>query len=264
MKKLSALILIFICNSLFINAQGPSVWNKWKDYSHPALVIHGSSTYISLKDVPAGTSIKSKVYWSSLEEIAPKGTPSGNPGGFSTPNPSDVVGFTPPAENENDKPAFKAVNQPKTPPPSDPVNQQQLDQLQNEIKTLKESINSFEKVITNHENLIEELKKENQQLRQYNQEYADQNSQLLEKRGILVQQVETEKNNTIEAERKANTHFLQDWVYTPDHGWSFVDPQNFPIIFKNSTRRWHYYQLGTSKQRNFYNYTEKNWEKWDS
>lgn len=263
MKKLSALILIFICNSLFINAQGPSVWNKWEDYSHPALVIHGSSTYISLKNVPAGTSIKSKVHWSSLEEMAPKRTPSGNPGGFSTPNPSDVVGFTPPAENENDKPAFKAVNQPKTPPPSDPVNQQQLDQLQNEIKTLKESINSFENVITNHENLIEELKKENQQLRQYNQEYADQNSQLLEQRGILVQQVETEKNNTIEAERKANAPFLQDWVYTPDHGWLFVDPQNFPIIFKNSTRTWHYYQLGTSKPRNFYNFTEKNWEKWD-
>ena len=56
---------------------------------------------------------------------------------FSTPSPSDVIGFTLPAENEDDKPTFKAVNQPKTPPPSDPVNQQQLDQLQNQIKTLK-------------------------------------------------------------------------------------------------------------------------------
>ena len=264
MKKLSALTLIFICHSLFINAQGPSVWNKRKDYSHPALVIHGSSTYISLQNVPIGTSIKSKIHWASLDTVAQNlPRPTGNPVDLSTPDLSEVSRLTPPANKDDDKPTFKKVIQPKTPPPSDLANQQQLDQLQNEIKTLKESINSFENVITSHENLIEELKSENQQLRQYNQEYADQNSQLLEQRGVFVKQIEFQKQNTVEAERKANTPFIQDWVYCPEHGWLFVDPQNFPIIFKNSTKSWHFYKLGSSNPRIFYNFTAHKWEEWD-
>jgi hypothetical protein len=67
----------------------------------------------------------------------------------------------------------------------------------------------------------------------------------------------------VESDRIAKTPFVHDWIYTPDHGWLHIDPQNFPIIYKNDTQSWHFYEQGSINPRYFYNFNEQKWEAWD-
>jgi regulator of replication initiation timing len=97
-----------------------------------------------------------------------------------------------------------------------------------------------------------------------NGELKGQVTNLNEDNGNLQLNVTSLNEQLVESDRIAKTPFVHDWIYTPDHGWLHIDPQNFPIIYKNSTKTWHFYEQGSISPRYFYNFNEQKWEAWDS
>ena len=97
-----------------------------------------------------------------------------------------------------------------------------------------------------------------------NGELKGQVTNLREDNGNLQLNVTSLNEQLVESDRIAKTPFVHGWVYTPDHGWLHIDPQNFPIIYKNDTQSWHFYEQGSINPRYFYNFTEQKWEAWDS
>jgi hypothetical protein len=97
-----------------------------------------------------------------------------------------------------------------------------------------------------------------------NGELKGQVTNLREDNGNLQVTVSSLNEQLVESDRIAKTPFVHGWVYTPDHGWLHIDPQNFPIIYKNDTQSWHFYEQGSINPRYFYNFNEQNWEAWDS
>ena len=93
--KPSLIFLFFVCCSMFVQAQGPATWDQNTAYTHPALVLNGSTTYISLQDVPSGTAITSTSYWTTLDSQVPSSTPTGAES-LTTPDASEVSSLTVP------------------------------------------------------------------------------------------------------------------------------------------------------------------------
>lgn len=77
-------------------AQGPATWDQNTAYTHPALVLNGSTTYISLQNVPSGTAITSSTYWSTLDSQVPTTTPTGAES-LTTPDASEVSNLSAPS-----------------------------------------------------------------------------------------------------------------------------------------------------------------------
>ncbi len=96
-----------------------------------------------------------------------------------------------------------------------------------------------------------------------NGELKGQVTNLREDNGNLQLNVTSLNEQLVESDRIAKTPFVHDWVYTPDHGWLYIDPKNFPIIYKNDTQTWHFYEQGSINPRYFYNFNEQKWEAWD-
>jgi hypothetical protein len=87
--KALAIISIFVYLTTLLSAQGPATWSQSTAYTHPALVINGTTTYLSLQNVPADTDITNTTYWSTLDSLVPNETPSGSES-LSTPDASEV------------------------------------------------------------------------------------------------------------------------------------------------------------------------------
>jgi hypothetical protein len=87
--KALAVISIFVYLTTLLSAQGPATWSQTTAYTHPALVINGTTTYLSLQNVPANTDITNTTYWSTLDNLVPNETPSGSES-LSTPDASEV------------------------------------------------------------------------------------------------------------------------------------------------------------------------------
>ena len=98
--KPSLIFLSFVCFSMFVHAQGPATWNQNTAYTHPALVLNGSTTYISLQDVPSGTAITSTAYWTTLDSQVPSTTPTGAES-LTTPDASAVANLSVPETNSS-------------------------------------------------------------------------------------------------------------------------------------------------------------------
>ena len=96
-----------------------------------------------------------------------------------------------------------------------------------------------------------------------NGELRGQVTNLREDNGNLQLNVTSLNEKLVETDRIAKTPFVHDWIYTPGHGWLHIDPQNFPIIYKNDTQTWHFYEQGSINPRYFYNFKEQKWEAWD-
>ena len=100
MKALTSLItLVFL--TAFLSAQGPATWSSSASYTHPALVIDGTTTYISLQDVPANTAITNTSYWATLDSLVPTETPSGADS-LTAPDASEVENLTVPDSKSSD------------------------------------------------------------------------------------------------------------------------------------------------------------------
>ena len=96
---------IFFLTSTILPAQGPATWDQSTAYTHPALVINGTTTYISLEDVPANTAITNTTYWATLDSLVPTDTPSGADS-LTAPDASEVENLTVPDSNSSSGASF--------------------------------------------------------------------------------------------------------------------------------------------------------------
>ena len=102
--KIKAMKLFSI--SLFVVLALPSLFafqahDQNLAYPHPAIVVSSSVSYISVQDVPAGTTITSTNYWTPLLGTAPSTDPGTPPTTEPSANDSNLSNLTPP-EDEND------------------------------------------------------------------------------------------------------------------------------------------------------------------
>jgi hypothetical protein len=100
--KALAVISVFLYLTTFVSSQGPATWNQSTAYTHPALVINGTTTYLSLQNVPADTDITDTTYWSTLDSLVPNETPSGSDS-LTTPDASAVSDLAVPDSSQNAK-----------------------------------------------------------------------------------------------------------------------------------------------------------------
>ena len=133
----------------------------------------------------------------------------------------------------------------------------ELTEASNNNAELVTKVESFEAKVSSLNGQVASLTSENGELK-------GQVTNLREDNGNLQVTVTSLNEQLVEADRIAKTPFVHDWVYTPDHGWLHIDPQNFPIIYKNSTQTWHFYEQGSINPRYFYNFNQQKWEAWDS
>jgi hypothetical protein len=89
--------------SLFVVLALPSLFafqahNQNLAYTHPAIVVSSSVSYISVQHVPAGTTITSTTYWTPLLGTAPSIDPGTPPTTEPSTNDSNLSNLTPPAD----------------------------------------------------------------------------------------------------------------------------------------------------------------------
>ena len=111
MKTILSFCVVLLAVS--VNGQSPVAWNINSSYTHPSLVIDGTTTYISLKDVPSGISITSNSYWSTLDSLAPSSAPPGSDS-LTSPDTSEIEGLTvpPSVTHDNFYFGFSHINEP--------------------------------------------------------------------------------------------------------------------------------------------------------
>jgi len=68
-------------------------------YTHPAIVVSSSVSYISVQDVPAGTTITSTTYWTPLLGTAPSTDPGTPPTTEPSTSDSNLSNLTPPVDD---------------------------------------------------------------------------------------------------------------------------------------------------------------------
>lgn len=90
--------------SLFVVLALPSLFafqahNQNLAYTHPAIVVSSSVSYISVQDVPAGTTITSTTYWTPLLGTAPSTEPGAPPTTDPGASDSNLSNLTPPDDN---------------------------------------------------------------------------------------------------------------------------------------------------------------------
>jgi len=124
------------------------------------------------------------------------------------------------------------------------------EKLQGEVKALKGKVTGLETEVANLKTDNEELKGQIQNLREDNQN--------------ISHELTVTNEHLEEAIRVAETPFINGWVYEPVRGWLFTDAEHFPLVYTHKTDTWHYYELGSSDPRYFYNYTSQEWVAWDA
>ena len=78
------------------------IHNQSLPYTHPAIVVSGDVSYLSLQDVPEGTTITSTIYWTPLLSTAPSTEPGDPP--VVEPDDSNLSNLTAPEEAVTDDP----------------------------------------------------------------------------------------------------------------------------------------------------------------
>jgi regulator of replication initiation timing len=136
-------------------------------------------------------------------------------------------------------------------------------ELRKQVADLNSSNLALTTEVSGLKNQVSNLNGQVASLTTENGELKEQVTNLREDNGNLQVTVTSLNEQLVEADRIAKTPFVHDWIYTPDHGWLHIDPQNFPIIYKNDTQTWHFYEQGSINPRYFYNFKEQKWEAWD-
>jgi regulator of replication initiation timing len=119
-----------------------------------------------------------------------------------------------------------------------------------EIETLQGKVSGLEKQVSSLETNNEELRDQIQNLREDNQN--------------LNYEITVTNEHLQKAIQVAETPFINGWVYDPERGWLFTDADRFPLIYTHKDQTWHYYELGSSKPRYFFNYKSQEWVAWDA
>ena len=138
-----------------------------------------------------------------------------------------------------------------------------------------EELNATNQVlVTKVENLEYEVEELNQEIKGLNAEVAN----LTEKNDVLASQVKNTEmeRDTLnydlsikteqleEAARMAQVPFINGWVFDNDRGWIFTDAEHYPMVYTHKTDTWHYFELGSSAPRYFFNFKSQEWNAWDA
>jgi regulator of replication initiation timing len=137
-------------------------------------------------------------------------------------------------------------------------------ELRKQVADLNSSNLALTTEVSGLKNQVNNLNGQVASLTSENGELKGQVTNLREDNGNLQVNVTSLNEQLVESDRIAKTPFVHGWIYTPDHGWLNINPDNFPIIYKNSTKTWHFYEQGSISPRYFYNFNEQKWEAWDS
>ena len=121
--------------------------------------------------------------------------------------------------------------------------------LQGEVKSLNGKVTELEKQVASLTSDNEGLKGQVKNLREENQNISYE---------LTVTTEHLEK-----AIHAAETPFINGWVYDPELGWLFTDADHFPLVYTHRDETWHYYELGSSNPRYFFNYKTQEWVAWD-
>ena len=121
--------------------------------------------------------------------------------------------------------------------------------LQGEVKSLSGKVTGLEKQVASLTTDNEGLKGQVKNLREENQNVSYE---------LTVTNEHLEK-----AIHAAETPFINGWVYDPGLGWLFTDADHFPLVYTHKDETWHYYELGSSNPRYFFNYKTQEWVAWD-
>jgi hypothetical protein len=119
-----------------------------------------------------------------------------------------------------------------------------------EIESLQGKVSGLEKLVASLDTNNKELKEQIQNLREDNQN--------------LNYEITVTNEHLEKAIQVAETPFINGWVYDPERGWLFTDADRFPLIYTHKDQTWHYYELGSSKPRYFFNYKSQEWVAWDA
>jgi hypothetical protein len=125
---------------------------------------------------------------------------------------------------------------------------------------------------------VAELEDEVENLNQQNEALNSKLAEEVKKNDGLTIQVAnlTQENNTLtydlgvkteeleQAVEMAQVPFINGWVYDNDRGWMFTDADHYPMIYTHKDDTWHYFELGSSDPRYFFNFTSQQWEAWDT
>jgi len=111
--KIKAMKLFSI--SLFVVLALPSLFafqahDQNLAYTHPAIVVSSSVSYISVQDVPAGTTITSTTYWTPLLGTAPSTDPGTPPTTEPSTSDSDLGNLTPPVDSSTINSRFLGIS----------------------------------------------------------------------------------------------------------------------------------------------------------
>jgi cell division protein FtsB len=121
--------------------------------------------------------------------------------------------------------------------------------LQGEVKSLSGKVTGLEKQVASLTTDNEGLKGQVKNLREENQNVRYE---------LTITNEHLEK-----AIHAAETPFINGWVYDPALGWLFTDADHFPLVYTHKDETWHYYELGSSNPRYFFNYKTQEWVAWD-
>jgi len=121
--------------------------------------------------------------------------------------------------------------------------------LQGEVKSLNGKVTGLEKQVVLLTTDNEGLKVQIKNLRKENQNISYE---------LTVTNEHLEK-----AIHAAETPFINGWVYDHGLGWLFTDADHFPLVYTHKDETWHYYELGSSNPRYFFNYKTQEWVAWD-
>ena len=133
----------------------------------------------------------------------------------------------------------------------------EIEELTSENAKLQGKVKSLNGKVTGLEKEVATLNSENEGLR-------GQIKNLREDNQNLNYEITVTNEHLQKAIRVAETPFINGWVYDPEKGWLFTDADRFPLIYTHKDQTWHYYELGSSKPRYFFNYKSQEWVAWDA
>ncbi len=125
--------------------------------------------------------------------------------------------------------------------------------------------------VHNLENEVELLTQKNENLTlalaeevEKNDVFAAQVANLTHEKNILSHDLGVRTEQMEEAIEMAQVPFIKGWVYDNDRGWMFTDADHYPMIYTHNDDTWHYFELGSSDPRYFFNFKSQQWEAWDA
>jgi hypothetical protein len=128
--------------------------------------------------------------------------------------------------------------------------------LKNKIVELESKIVSLESELNSLNKTLSDVQLENNNLKALNLELS--NDVVVLNNNINVLNTDLEQAVIL-----SSTTFVEGWVYDPVRGWIYTDNEHYPLVYVHSTTSWHYYEIGSSKPRYFFNYSNNTWEAWD-